>query len=275
MPANLAQRLTAGRTIRVVVGPPGHDQIVRSLHEDLLRQTSPYLKGKVQSLNNTETGNREREILLEHIDTDPFLQFVSWLHNQPLKVNDSALMVSTYLLAHHFEVEPMKNDIVDAVRQYHAGFDPGAYRKLIPMSELRRLCASLAPVANPHSNELLKYLVEQYTYYSLIWGRPNVPFSAEFVLLLDSDVRVLKWHLEAQHQLLVKMGITPKQIRLSSGVESVVEKDDDDKKPSEMGRPSKRQKLMIKNSPVPADRQGCCFHEHKVMHKDQPVELDD
>lgn len=275
MPAKVVHSLTTGRTIHVFVGRPGHGEIDRFLHEDLLRQSSPYLKSKIQSLNDTTSDTQERQLHLEHVNSKPFLQFVSWLHNEPLNVNDGSLVVSTYLLAHRFEVEPMKNDIVDTLRAHHASFGPKPFQKIVPMSELRRLCASLAPITNPNSNELLRYLVDQYTYYTRLWDRADLPFSADFELLLHSDILVMRWHLKTRDQLFIEMGITPEMVRSKSGIEAAAGKHHDTKQEGESERSPKAKRFPIKAIQVPAEREGCCYHEHMGTREDQPFIVDD
>jgi hypothetical protein len=201
----------------------------------------------------------------------PFKQFIEWIYNKPLTAlaTKHALTAETYLLAHRLQCEAFRNDIVDAVRAFHAA-NPDEQLGLRSMVKL----ATAMPPDNPANEgkvKLLEFLAAQMTYKVIVRGWEDGGFQGNGLLkrLFESSSKVVMWHLDLLHEFLGQQGFVSAVRDLRDGGVKAEDEDEDVKAGvgqgpylTPTGKP-KTKRPSIKMPPNPAEFVGCCFHEHK------------
>lgn len=172
-------------------------------------------------------------------------------------------MVSTYLLAHKFQIENLKNDIVDDLGEHHTLSDnrnigPGRTQLI----EMRRLCDSLKPSQHPCSNQLLRYLIDHTVYHRKMGHWKHAECYETYRALKCGDEKVFDWFDTSSEKLLYNMGITPEYLRANSRVTLTIKSENGEDTTEAESKENKR--FTIKAMEVPADRIECYYHEHKA-----------
>ena len=298
-------RYTRSGTVKIIIGAantPNTDQTnTFHIYRDLLIAVSPYFRAKLEgrvalpaaaqpnhaSNNGTRVPNspmfvpREATITIDAEITSlhepdfplqPFTQFVNWVYNKPLSslVKDQNLTTSTYLLAHTLQSERFRNDIVDAVRAYHATHAE---------AQLGLRCmVKLAKEMNPDDkenggrNRLLEFLVSQMTYKVVTRGWEAGGFQGNGLVkqLFRTSVTVMIWHCDTLHEMLGQGGTVAamqsldrdRQVKIEGGEDGG---DGEDTKVvgGQKGGEVKTRRPSLRLPSNPAEEGGCAWHEHK------------
>jgi hypothetical protein len=300
------KRYTKNGTIKVVVGPANDPTAQQTFHiyRDLLSTVSPYFHARLSAQPNAANPHRGADIFIPEHDNDainppstlheptlalpPFKQFIEWIYNKPLTTlaTKHSLTADTYLLAHTLQSEAFRNDIVDAVRAFHAT-NPDAQ---LGLRSMVKLATAMPPEAPPNEGKvkLLEFLVAQMTYKILTRGWDDGGFQGNGLLkrLFESSTKCVLWHLDLLHEFLAQQGFVAAVQALRDGAAAAAaaglpkDEDDEDNKSgygpgagaaSAAGNgpyltPTGKQKTKrpsIRMPPNPAEIVGCCFHEHK------------